>query len=191
MTNRLPVALLLALLCGGCQTPARGYRAVSASELPLHAPTGITFPATAGTLQRQWVQEKLDDPRSVKAGYGIAAWIDVTPSRDSASTKLKAMVRSLLLRHSNTAVTRPARIAPELFPGWQTAVLKHSVPLTDARRDPDDRPRRDFVAARRCGRYMLSARAWSVDPGNTEQIRQLGEAVREIFAGSCKQGPGA
>ena len=187
MTKGMAVALLLALFCGGSQAAPKGYRAVPDSELPRHAPTGITFPATAGALRRQWVHEKLDDPRSVRVGYGVAAYLDVTPSGSSASTKLKSMKRSLLLRHPNTAVTQLAPGERELFHGWNTVFLKHSAPLTGPKRDPGDRPRRDFLAARRCGQYMLSARAWSVDPGNTEQLRRLGQAMREIFAEPCRQ----
>ena len=187
MTKTLPVALLLALFCDGSLAAPKGYRAVPDSELPRHAPTGITFPATAGALQRQWVHEKLDDPRSVRVGYGVAAYLDVTPSRQSAATQLKSMKRTLLLRHPQTAVTDIRPADRELFQGWQTVVLKHSPPLTGPKRDPGDRPRRDFLAARRCGQYMLSARAWSVDPGNTEQLRRLGQAMREIFAESCGQ----
>jgi len=183
MTKKLPVALLLALLCGGCHTPDKGYRAVSDSELPLHAPTGITFPATAGTLQRQWVHEKVDDPKSVRVGYGPGTWLEVTPSSASASTKLKSMTRSLMARDLPTTVAQLAPGDREYFHGWKTAVLKHNAALT---RDPDDRPKRDFVAARRCGRYLLSARAWSVDLDNTEQLRELGVAMREIFAGRCE-----
>lgn len=187
----MATGLLLALLCGGCQAPAKGYRAVPESELPRHGPTGITFPATAGTLQRRWVHEKLGNPRSVRVGYGDAAWLDVTPSRGRATAQLASMKRSLLLRHSDTAVTELAAADRGLFAGWATAVLEHRALLADTQRDPQDQPRRDFLAARRCGGYMLSVRAWSLDPGNAGQLRQLGQAMREIFAGPCKQGPGA
>jgi hypothetical protein len=164
---------------------------VPESELPLHGPTGITFPATAGTLQRRWVHEKLSDPRSVQVGYGTAAWIEIAPAGGGATAKLASMKRSLLVRHSDSAVTQPAAAVRGLFAGWKTAVLEHRAMLTETARDPQDQPRRDFLAARKCGRYMLSARAWSVDPDNTEQLRQLGLAMREIFDDSCKHGASA
>ena len=185
------VGLLLALLCGACQAPAKGYRAVADSELPLHRPTGITFPATAGTLQRQWVHEKLDDPKSIRAGYGVAAWLDVTPSRGTATAKLESMKRSILVRHSDTAVTRPAAAVRGLFAGWETAVLENHAMLAETAANPEDQPRRDFLAARRCGRYMLSVRAWSLDPGDTEQLKRVGQAAREIFADQCRPGSSA
>ena len=150
-------------------------------SLAARAPASSNAASIKRTLARatQWVRNR----------YSLSVSSDAKSG--SASAKLKSMVRSLLVRDLTVAVTHLDPGERELFHGWKIAFLRNSAPLTDARRDPDDRPRRDFVAARRCGRYMLSARAWSVDPNNTEQVRQLGEAMRQIFADSCKQAPGA
>ena len=179
--------VLLALACGSGQAAAERHRVVPDSELPLHKPTGIAFPAKAGTLQRRWVHEQLGNPRSVRVGYGTAAWIEVTPSGDSAAAKLASLKRSILLRHSAAVVTQPARLARGLFAGWKTAVLEHRFE-GDAPPGLRGQPRRDFVAARRCGKYVLGVRAWSLDSGNPESLRQLGQAVREIFTDPCNDG---
>jgi hypothetical protein len=185
-----PAGVLLALLCSGLQVPEKGYRAVPEGEQGTHRPTGITFPARAGTLSRQWVHEKQGNPASVRVGYGIASWIEVTPSRESASTKLAALKRSLLLRHASRVVDQPAALE-QFFPGWQTAILEHRLGATGRPPARGDRPRRDFLAARRCGKYIVGVRAWNVDRSDTEQLRRLGQALREIFAYSgSKPGQG-
>src|SRR5688572_23097462 len=171
MSVTAPAGVLLALLCSGVQ----------ASENGLHRPTGITFPATAGTLSRQWIREKQGNPASVRVGYGKASWIEVTPSGGAPGAKLASMKRSILLRHAARVVDQPAAISA-FFPGWQTAILEHRMSETGVPPGRMDRPRRDFVAARKCGKYLLSLRAWNVDRSNTEQLRRLGQAVREIFA---------
>jgi hypothetical protein len=173
--------VLLALLCGASHGALQDHRVVPARELPLHKPTGITFPATAGTLKRQWVHEKLGNPRSVRVGYGANAWIEIAPSGDTAAAKLASLKRSILLRHAATAVTEPASVGRGLFLGWKTAILEHRFE-GDAPKGLRGQPRRDFIAARRCGKYVLGVRAWSLDAGNKESLRQLGRAVREIFA---------
>jgi hypothetical protein len=172
--------VLLALLCASGQAVGKDYRVVPEKELPLHKPTGISFPATAGTLERRRVHEKLADPRSVRAGYGVAAWVEVTRAAGSAGAKLESMKRSLKLRHAATSVTQPAKLGRGLFTGWKTAILEHRFE-GDAPKGTRGQPRRDFLAARRCGQYLLSVRAWSVDSGNMEQLRRLGQAVSEIF----------
>ena len=151
------------------------------SELPLHQPTGITFPDKAGALPRRWVHEQLGNPKSVRVGYGDNAWIEVTPSGDAAATKLASLKRSLQLRNTAAVVTQPAPVDRGLFRGWKTAVVDHRFE-GDAPPGLRGQPRRDFVAARRCGQYMLSVRAWSLDSGNKEPLRRLGQAVSEVFA---------
>jgi hypothetical protein len=178
--------LLLALLCASGQAVARDYRVVPEKELPLHKPTGITFPAKAGTLQRRWVHEQLDNPKSVRVGYGVAAWVEVTPSTETAAARLASLKRSIQLRHTAAVVTQPAADRG-LFPGWKTATLLHRFE-GDAPRGLRGQPRRDFVAARRCGKYLLSVRSWSLDAGSKESLRRLGPALREIFADPCKDG---
>ena len=180
MTKTLPTLLLLALLGAAGAAFAADHRVVPDQELPLHKPTGITFPDTAGTLKRTWVHEQLDNPRSVRVGYGTNAWIEVTPSKATATAKLEALKRSLRLRHTATSVTQPAKVGRGLFVGWKTAILEHRV-AGDSGPALQGPPRRDFVAARRCGKYVLGIRAWSLDAGNKEPLRQLGQAVREIF----------
>src|SRR5262245_28833816 len=101
------VLATLTLLFGGCQMPGAGYRTVSETELPKHAPTGISFPATAGTLPRSYVHEKVDDAKTLQVGYGDGAWLEVTPSRGGAGAKLAAMKKELLVRHTDTVVTQP------------------------------------------------------------------------------------
>lgn len=174
------LAAMLALVCDAGRS-AQGHRVVPGSELPLHRPTGITFPATAGTLKRQWVREQAGDPRSVRVGYGANAWIEVTPSGEAATAKLAALKRSLQLRNTAAVVTQPAPVDRGLFRGWKTAVVDHRFE-GDAPPGLRGQPRRDFVAARRCGKYMLSVRAWSLDAGNKESLRRLGRALGEIFA---------
>lgn len=151
------------------------------SQLPRHRPTGITFPATAGSLPRSWVHEKTDNAQSVRAGYGKAAWVDVRPSSATASEQLAALKRSIQVRHPATQVTRPPQAVAELFAGWETALLKHHDPNEPAN-GPLDQRKRDFVAARRCRGYMLTVRSWSVDAGDTEPLVKLGQAMRRIFA---------
>ena len=180
--------VLLAALCASGQTSAKGYRTVPESELPLHKPTGITFPATAGTLPRKWVRQTGADPRAIRVGYGLAAWLEISPSGGSAATKLTSMKRTILLRHSARIVDPPAAIGG-LFPGWETAILMHRASETGVPPKRGERLRRDFVAARRCGAYMLSVRAWTLDTRDTEQLRRLGEAMGQIF-GDPGAGPG-
>ena len=170
--------VLLTALCASGQAPDKGY---------LHKPTGITFPATAGTLPRKWIREKAD-PGAIRVGYGRAAWLEVSPSGGSAATKLQSMKRTILVRHSARIEDPPAAISA-LFPGWQTAILMHRASKTGAPPKRGERLRRDFVAARRCGGYMLSVRAWTVDTRDTEQLRRLGEAMGKIFA-APGAGPG-
>jgi hypothetical protein len=178
-------AALLALLCSD-PAAARGHREVPDSELPRHNPTGFTFPATAGALKRRWVHEQRDNPRSVRVGYGTTAWIEVTPSGETAAAKLASLKRSIQLRHTAAVVTQPAA-ERALFPGWKTATLLHRFE-GDAPPGLRGQPRRDFVAARRCGKYVVSVRSWSLDSGNKESLRRLGPALREIFAEPCKDG---
>ncbi|MGQ0587583.1 MAG: hypothetical protein ACT4PK_10345 [Gammaproteobacteria bacterium] len=163
--------------------PAKGYRTVPDTELPKHAPTGITFPATAGSMPRTYVHEKVGEPKSVKVGYGDGAWLEVTPSRGGAGARLTALKKELLVRHTDTVVTQPARLDRALFRGWKTAVLQHREAEPGSRPDARERGplRRDFLATRRCGAYMLSVRAWAVDSVETESLQRLGEAMRVIF----------
>jgi hypothetical protein len=167
-TRALAFGALCGLLCGAGQAAAGDHRVVPDRELPLHQPTGITFPAQAGPLPRKWVHEQANNPKIVRVGYGDAAWIEVAPSGEAASAKLASLKRSLQLRNAAAVVTQPAAVGRGMFRGWKTAMR--------------GTPRGDFVAARKCGKYMLSVRAWSLDAKNQEPLKRLGQAVSQIFA---------
>ena len=181
MLQRSAIAALFGLLCGGGGLAAAADRVVPEAELPLHKPTGITFPARAGGLPRKWVHEQSGNPQSVRVGYGNAAWIEVAPSGETASARLASLKRSLQLRNANALVTQPAAVGRGLFRGWKTALVEHRF-QNDAPPGLRGTRRGDFVAARKCGKYLLSVRAWSLDAKNLEPVRRLGQAVSEIFA---------
>jgi hypothetical protein len=60
----------IAMCCSSCQTAAPGFRSLRDSEITWHTPTGLAFPAQVGSFQRSFAEQKRDDAKSIRVGYG-------------------------------------------------------------------------------------------------------------------------
>lgn len=159
----LLLATATALFCSGCQTAAPGFRSLRDSEITLHEPTGLAFPAQVCSFQRSFAQQKLDDPKSIRVGYGHIrrgsphmVIITVESSNLSPSEAIRSQKEAFMVAHADAVVAElVAGSSLALFRDWHFAVFDYSGFVGDFPPSMRHQPRRLLYAARTYGGNTL------------------------------------